>query len=121
MYILIVKIQQFKPEGRLSSKYVITLNGDEIAVFEDYQAYWGFNNCGDNFVGHRAQKALSESPVVFRIEDLNVTAKLSYVGTQVTEVSEFTLVLDETPFKDLEEYKDVGTVPDIGHSTIEEH
>ena len=52
------------------------------------------------------------------MEDINTTFKIGNKGEDSD--GEYTLEVDETPFDDLEEWEDVGEVPDVGHSTYEE-
>ena len=50
------------------------------------------------------------------MDDLDITFKLSFPATGYNSDT-FILELDGTSFDDLEEFKEDGEVPEVGHST----
>ena len=55
------------------------------------------------------------TPVTFKIGVIETTFKLGYKG--IDDNGEYTLEVEGTPFDDLEEFKDMGEAPEVGHST----
>ena len=64
-------------------------------------------------------KSLRKTTVTFKVDALKgVTFTLGFEGKFR---GKYTLLLDETSFNDLPEFKDKGELPEVGHSIIETH
>ena len=61
---------------------------------------------------------MSESPVKFRVEALNMICTLGFIGESD---GKYTLLFDETNLDDLPQYKELGEVPEVAHSHIDEY
>ena len=60
-------------------------------------------------------KSLTDEPVSFKIDAFNATFKLGYNNRK------YTLSVNGTPFDELPYFVDVQEVPEVGHSTVENH
>ena len=57
-------------------------------------------------------------PYNFTVDGYDPTFKLGYEGEDLN--GNVTLCVNETPFNDLAEFKEVVEVPEVGHSTTEQ-
>ena len=75
------------------------------------------------FCVHRANcHTLSENPVTFTVDALGgATFTLGWEGSKIDGTGKRTLLVDETSFDDLPEFKEKIEVPEVGHSSAERH
>lgn len=62
---------------------------------------------------------LVSSPIVIRIDTIDTTLKIGFKPAKPPKGS-YTLEVNDAPFNELDEFKDVAEVPEVGHSSHEE-